>query len=66
MKVTLDIPDELVPIVIRILEEQHFPDDDGGTDCWIMRDLDINVDQFVKALHIVDGIVGEIKKQGTS
>lgn len=64
MQVILDIPDELVHIVIRILEERKFPDDDDGiTDVIVMRDLDIDVEQFVRADHAVDEILNTIKNK---
>lgn len=60
MKVTLDIPDDLVPVVVRILEEQSY-DNDEMVDVRIMRDLDISVETFVDADMIASGIHNEIE-----
>ena len=64
MQVTLDIPDELVHIVVRILQERTFPDDDGMTDVIVMKDLGVSVEQFVEADNIVDNIADTIKNKG--
>lgn len=61
MQITLDIPDELVPTVISILEHRQFPDDDGMTDVVITNELNITVEQFVRAEIIVDNIATIIK-----
>lgn len=61
MQITLDIPDELVPTVISILKHKQFPDDDGMTDVVIIDELDISIDQFVRAEIIVDNIATIIK-----
>lgn len=63
IKITLNIPDDLISAVIRILKERRFPDDDGITDVIVMREENLTVDQFVKADHLVDGIENAIKKQ---
>lgn len=61
MQIIIDIPDELVPTVLSILEHKKFPEDDGMTDVVIMKDLDISVSQFVRAENIVDNITTRIK-----
>jgi hypothetical protein len=62
MKITLEIPNELVPAVIRIMESRVFPEDDGMTDVILMEELDISVNDFVRADHIVDEILTKIKE----
>lgn len=63
MTITLNIPDELVPAVLRILQEKSFPDDDGRTECWIMGDLNLSGEQFIRAENIVDSIRSDIEEQ---
>ncbi len=38
MQITIDIPDELAPIVLKILESKTDRDDDGLSDVMIMRE----------------------------
>lgn len=62
MKLVLDIPDKLVPAVVRILQARQFPDDDGMTDVVIMRDLNLEVPDYVDATNIVETLPDEIEK----
>jgi len=56
MKITIDIPDELAPVVVRILDERHYDEDDGRTESYIMKDMDLSTEDFIKAENIADDI----------
>lgn len=61
MKFTFDIPDDLLPAVARIFEEQRMRDDDDGmTDCIIMEEMKLSVPQYVKATNIVSKMKQEL------
>lgn len=62
MKLILDIPDKLVPAVVRILRARQFPDDDGMTDVIIMRDLKLEVLDYVDATNIVETLSSKIEE----
>lgn len=65
MKVTLNIPDDLVPVVVRILEEQSYRNDEM-VDLCIMRQFNIIAETFVRADHIVSEIHNEIREQAAA
>lgn len=63
MQLLIDIPDELIPVVVRIMQEKHFPDDNGRTEVYIIRDLDIDAATLSKAENIVDSIQTQIEEK---
>lgn len=52
MKIEMEIPELLVPIVYEILKTDVPDDDDGATDAYIMRRTGASVGEFVQADHL--------------
>lgn len=63
MRIIIDIPDELAPAAVEYLSQQDFPDDDGRSEANLMHDFNLSVDQFVRLMHICDGIKDQIEGQ---
>ncbi len=67
MIITIEIPDELAPSVVKILKMQG-RDDDGLSDVMIMHDMeeffdaDEIVSAYVEATRIADSFVEQIQK----
>lgn len=63
MKIVIDIPDELAPAVLKIVENKSEPDDDGRSDAYIMHDLGLSVDDYVRASHIAESFASKIESE---
>lgn len=60
MKIVIEVPDELAPVVLKILENKDFPDDDGRSDAHIMNELELTVDQYVAASNLADAFEDQL------
>ncbi len=49
MQITINIPDDLAPAVLRLLENKEEPNDDGRSDCRIREECKLSIPDFVRA-----------------
>lgn len=66
MRIVIDIPDDLAPVVVAILRNQiaccSEYDDDGLADATIMHDFNLPVSDYVQATDIVDSFQCKIEE----
>jgi len=64
MKITINIPSELAPVVVKILENLEFPEEvNGRIERWINTDLGITGEQYTKAENIVYSFQEKIEQK---
>ncbi len=61
MQITINIPDELAPAVLRLLENQESPDDDGRSQVYIREECKLSIPDFVKAGALAESFQNQME-----